>query len=124
MDAEDTAAMAAAIGGLSGLSAERIAAELRKIFGGPDALAIIAEIQALGVDRAIFGHGLKLSAEEMADLSPLWGYLSFIEALCLLTPIGQARTPVKAAEIKPPGNQTGQATRYKTQPKNNCHAGR
>ena len=45
MDAADTAAMAAAIGGLSGLSAERIAAELRKICEGPDALAIIAEIR-------------------------------------------------------------------------------
>lgn len=89
MDAADTAAMAAAIGGLSGLSAERIAAELRKICEGADALAIIAEIQTLGVDRAIFGHGLTLTAEGMADLSPLWGCLSFIESLCLLTPIGQ-----------------------------------
>jgi len=89
MDAADTAAMAAAIGGLSGLSAERIAAELLKICEGADALAIIAEIQALGVDRAIFGHGLTLSAERMEDLSLLWGYLSFIECLCLLTPIGQ-----------------------------------
>jgi len=89
MDAADTSAMAAAIGGLSGLSAERIAAEFKLICAGTDALAIIAEIRALGVDRAIFGHEFMLSAEGAAHLSPLWGCLSFIEMLCLLTPIGQ-----------------------------------
>ena len=91
----DRAALVDALEGLASLSAERIATELRKLCEGAGAEAMIAEMSALGVDKALFGTGFVLAETQMEKVRALWPILNFTEHLALILGRGQR---VKAAE--------------------------
>ena len=86
---KDRAAMRAAIGGLAGLSAERITAELRKLCAAAGAEAMILEMQALSIDRALFDQGFIRSPMEWEILRDIWPYLDFVARLAMVFPKGQ-----------------------------------
>ena len=84
MDSKDRAAMGGAIAGLSGLSAERVATEMRKLCAGAGAEAMILELQELSIDRVLFGQGFIRTAEEWEIVRLAWPYLDFVARLGLL----------------------------------------
>lgn len=86
---KDRAAMRAAIGGLAGLSAERITAELRKLCAAAGAEAMILEMQALSIDRALFDQCFIRSPMEWEILRDIWPYLDFVARLAMVFPNGQ-----------------------------------
>jgi len=91
----DRAALVDALEGLASLSAERIATELSKLCAGAGAEAMIAEMRALSVDKALFGTGFVLAETQMAKIRSFWPFLNFTERLALMLGRGQR---VKAAE--------------------------
>lgn len=86
----DRDALEAALEGLASLSVERIATELEKLCQGIGAEAMIAEMQALAVDRAVFGKNFILAADQMAKIRFIWPLLNFNERLALLLGKGQS----------------------------------
>ncbi len=90
----DRAALEDALEGLASLSAERIATELSKLCEGVGAEVMIAEMRALGVDKALFGTGFILAETQMAKIRVLWPFLNFTERLALMVGRGQR---IKAA---------------------------
>ena len=90
----DRAALVDALEGLASLSAERIATELSKLCAGAGAEAMIAEMRALSVDKALFGTGFVLAETQMAKIRSFWPFLNFTERLALMLGRGQR---VKAA---------------------------
>jgi len=90
----DRAALVDALEGLASLSAERIATELSKLCAGAGAEAMIAEMRALSVDKALFGTGFVLAKTQMAKIRSFWPFLNFTERLALMLGRGQR---VKAA---------------------------
>lgn len=89
MEDKDRAAMGAAIAGLAGLSAERIASELRKLCAGAGAEAMILEMQALSIDRALFNQPLIRTSVEWEILRDIWPYLDFVARLGMMFSKGQ-----------------------------------
>ena len=89
MEDKDRAAMGAAIAGLAGLSAERIAIELRKLCAGPAAEAMILEMQALSIDKALFDQGFIRLPMEWEILRDIWPYLDFVGRLGMVFSKGQ-----------------------------------
>ena len=86
---KDRAAMQAALAGLAGLSAERIAPELRKLCTGAGAEAMILEMQALSIDRALFGQSFIRTSAEWEILRDIWPYLDFVARMAMVFPKGQ-----------------------------------
>ena len=89
MEYKDRAAMGAAIAGLAGLSAERIASELRKLCAGAGAEAMILEMQSLSIDRSLFNQPLIRTSVEWEILRDIWPYLDFVARLGMMFSKGQ-----------------------------------
>ena len=86
MPAADQQALSDNVHLLLVLSAERIAAELKRLMGGPAALPVLRQAAAMGVDQLLFGTRFCRDLLCYSPLVGLWKDLSFVQRLaCCLT---------------------------------------
>ena len=88
MPASDQKALAAHINLLPALSAERVAAELRRLMDGPAALAVLCQAADTGIDEVLFGTHFSTVVLASELLAELWWDLSFAQRLACCLPQG------------------------------------
>jgi len=91
MPPDNLDALAGHIRHLPSLSAERIAAELRRLMAGPAALRVLGLCAQMGVDKTLFGTSFRAAALGHEGLAEVWPELGFaVRLACLLPPAYRA----------------------------------
>ena len=103
MSASDQKALSAHIHLLPALSAERIAAELRRLMAGPAALAVLCQAADMGIDQILFGAQFATDVLASELLAEFWRELGFAQrpACCLpegMRALGAKRLKLSRAE--------------------------
>ena len=97
--ADDRRALAAHSPFLPSLSAERIAAELRRLMAGPGALPVLRLCADMGVDRALFDTGLRTDLLSYDGLAAVWPSLDFAMRLACCLPPGTRRDAARRLKL-------------------------
>ena len=89
MPPSDQKALEAHIHLLPALSAERIAAELRRLMAGPAALAVLCQAADMGIDHVLFRARFSTPVLASELLAGLWRELDFAQRLACCLPAGR-----------------------------------
>ena len=73
---------------LPALSAERVAAELRRLMAGPAAIAVLRKVADRGIDQILFGTPFNTAIMSSELLAKLWWDLDFARRLACCLPAG------------------------------------
>ena len=73
---------------LPALSAERVAAELRRLMAGPAAIAVPRKVADMGIDQILFGTPFNTAIMSSELLAKLWWDLDFARRLACCLPAG------------------------------------
>ena len=99
MSASDQKMLSAHIHLLPALSAERIAAELRRLMAGPAALAVLCQAADMGIDQILFGAQFATDVLASELLAGFWRELGFAQRLACCLPEGMRALGAKRLKL-------------------------
>ena len=99
MSASDQKMLSAHIHLLPALSAERIAAELRRLMAGPAALAVLCQAADMGIDQVLFGEQFNTDVLASELLAGFWRELGFAQRLACCLPEGMRALGAKRLKL-------------------------